>query len=94
MPVNHPRKEIVKLTEIPNIGKVTAGKFSLLHIDKPHDLIGKDPYRLYSELCHITGEKIDPCLLDVFISAVDFMEGGAPKKWWEFTAERKQKLSS
>ena len=95
MPKNislHPRKEIARLTDIPNVGKVIAQKLRQLHIDKPLDLIGKDPYSLYDELCHITGHKIDPCLLDVFISAVHFMEGGAPKKWWEFTAERKKKL--
>ncbi len=97
MPKNisiYPRKEIAKLTDIPNVGEVIAQKLHLLHIDLPLDLVGKDPYSLYDELCRIKAHKIDPCLLDVFISAVRFMEGGSAKKWWEFTAERKQKRSS
>jgi hypothetical protein len=89
----HPRKEIGKLTDIPNIGKIIAEKLRLLNISEPLDLVGKDPYALYDGLCRIKNKKIDPCLLDVFISAVRFMEGGPPKKWWEFTAERKKSYS-
>ena len=36
-------------------------------------------------------QKHDPCVIDIFISAVRYMEGGPPKKWWEFTEERKSK---
>ncbi len=89
----HPRSEIKKLTDIPNTGKIIAEKMKLLDIREPLDLVGKDPYILYDELCRIKNKKIDPCLLDVFISAVRFMEGGPPKKWWEFTAERKKSYS-
>ena len=35
--------------------------------------------RLYDDLCRITGQRHDPCLLDTFIAAVRYMEGG-PKK--------------
>ena len=52
--------------------------------------IGKDPYKLYNELCRLTGKKHDPCVIDVFLSVVDFMEGGDAKPWWEFTEERKK----
>ncbi|MBC8179797.1 hypothetical protein H8E88_01620 [candidate division KSB1 bacterium] len=44
-------------------------------------------------LCKITGKQFDPCLVDVFISAVKFMEGEPPKKWWDYTKERKAILS-
>lgn len=46
------------------------------------------------KLLKITGQRHDPCVIDVFISAVRYMEGGAAKKWWEFTAERKNYLAN
>ena len=66
----------------------------LLGFDKPMQLVGNDPYKMYNDLCNITNQRHDPCVIDVFISAVKFMEGGLPKKWWEFTNERKTKLGN
>ena len=63
-------------------------------IQRPQDLIGKDPYQLYDDLCNATGEKHDPCVLDVFLSGIDFMEGGEAKPWWKFTAERKKYMAN
>jgi hypothetical protein len=37
----------------------------------------------------MTGQKDPPCVIDVLLSVVDFMEGGNAKLWWEFTEERK-----
>ena len=62
-------------------------------IKKPQDLIGKNAYQLHDELCRVTGEKHDPCVIDVFLAVIDYMEGGAPLPWWNFTAERKNKLN-
>lgn len=86
------RTYIQKLIEIPNIGPATARDLALLNIILPSQLIGKDPYRMYDELCRITGKKHDPCVIDVFISAVRFMEGAPSRKWWDYTAERKKTL--
>lgn len=86
------RENIRHLQEIPNIGKAIAKDLNLIGIDLPRQLIGNDPYKMYTELCNITQQKQDPCVLDVFISAVRYMEGGPAKKWWEFTEERKNKL--
>jgi len=86
------RESLKQLVDIPNIGKAMARSLVLLGIERPVDLIGRDPYRLYEELCRVTQKKYDPCVLDVFISAVRYMEGGPPKKWWEFTEERKRRL--
>lgn len=86
------RESLKALTDIPNIGEAMERDFLLLNIKQPADLIGRDPYQLYEELCCVTQKKHDPCVLDVFISAVRFMEGGPPKKWWEFTEERKRRL--
>ena len=86
------RENIKHLQQIPNIGKAIEKELNVIGIDLPGQLIGKDPYEMYNELCNMTHQKQDPCLLDVFISAVSYMEGGPAKKWWEFTEERKNKL--
>lgn len=49
---------------------------------------------MYDKLCRLTGKRQDPCVLDVFISAVRLMEGGPAKPWWKFTAERRKILAS
>ena len=83
------RSDIKQLRDIPNIGAAMEKKLLMLGVTSPAGLKGKDPYQLYDELCRITRKQHDPCVIDVFISAVRYMEGGPAKKWWEFTAERK-----
>ena len=88
------RTEITDFQAIPNVGKATEADFHDLGFTEPNQLIGKDPYEMYNELCRITNIRHDPCVIDVFISAVRYMEGGPAKKWWAFTQERKQVLGS
>jgi len=84
-----PRREIEDLSKIPNVGSATIRYLNILGINTPFELIGQNPYTMYRELCEITGKIFDPCLTDVFISAVKFMEGEPPRKWWHHTKERK-----
>jgi len=84
------RKNIIDLEDLPNIGKAIAADLRLIGIYRPAQLRGKNPIAMYEKLCRLTGRKQDPCLLDVFISAVRFMEGGPPLQWWAFTTERKK----
>lgn len=93
MPVATPRT-IERLEDIPNVGPSIAAKLRFLDLARPQDLVGIDPYEIYDEVNLRTGVRHDPCLLDVFIAAVRFMEGGPSQPWWEFTAERKITLSS
>jgi len=86
------RSQLQRFSDLPNVGTVIEKSFVALGMARPIELIGKDPYDLYNQLCKITQKKQDPCVLDVFISAVRYMEGGPPKKWWEFTEERKRHL--
>ncbi len=88
------RKNIRNLQAIPNVGKAIEKDLIRLGITTPTDLIGQDPYQMYAELCGVTGKRHDPCVADVFIAAVRYMEGGPPQKWWEFTPERKRKLGN
>lgn len=88
------RKGIVRLEDIPNIGPAVAADLRLLGITSPADLLERDPYAMYDELCRLTGQRHDPCLLDTFIAAVRYMEGGPKKPWWKYTAERKRELAA
>ncbi len=83
------RKTVTKLTDLPNIGKAMARDLHLVGIRHPEELIDKNGYQLYDELCRVSGKRHDPCVIDVFLSVVDFMNGGKAKPWWEFTEERK-----
>jgi hypothetical protein len=82
-----------RLEDLPNVGSSTVVKLRLIGVHHPKDLEGIDPYGLYEELNTLTGQRHDPCLLDVFISAVRFMDGAPPLPWWAYTAERKATLS-
>lgn len=88
-----PRTSIKKFTDIPNVGKATEGDLSLLGIKTPLELASQDPYELYSRLCKITNQKHDPCVIDVFIAAVRYMQGEDAQKWWFYTNERKLYLA-
>ena len=88
------RKQLVRLEVIPNIGPSIAADLRQLGITTPDDLPGRDPYAMYDDLCRITGQRHDPCLLDPFIAAVRFLEGGPKKPWWKYTAERKREMAA
>jgi Pathogenicity locus len=77
------------LEQIPNIGPAIAADLKRLGITQPQDLRGRDAFVLYQQLCAITGQRHDPCVLDTFMAAVDFMQGAAATPWWHYTAERK-----
>jgi predicted GIY-YIG superfamily endonuclease len=87
------RQELAHLEDIPNIGPAVAADLRQLGITTPGDLPGRDPYAMYEDLCRITGQRHDPCLLDTFIAAVRYMEGEPKKPWWKYTAERKREMA-
>ena len=60
----------------------------------PRDLAGRDPYALFYALCAATDFRHDSCVLDVFISAVRFMEGAPAHQWWHYTDEGKRMLAA
>jgi hypothetical protein len=91
-PIKVDRQKISKLTDLPNIGKAAAADLRLLGINCPDDLITRDAFQLYGELCRLTQTKHDPCVIDVFMSVVCFMQGEPARPWWEYTAERKKLL--
>ena len=88
------RTEITYLQQIPNVGPSIAANMQLIGVSSPQDLLLRDPYEMYDALCEATGVRHDPCVIDVFISAVRFMEGEPGRPWWEFTPERKRRLEA
>jgi hypothetical protein len=78
------------LEQLPNIGPALAADLRRLGIRQPDELRSRDPFQLYQALCQATGKRQDPCVLDTFMAATDFMRGAAPTPWWHYTAQRKQ----
>jgi hypothetical protein len=83
------RTHLSKLTDLPNIGPAGAKDLLLLGVQTPEQLIGMSPLQMYQDLCLLTGQRHDPCVLDVFISVVRFMQGETAQAWWCYTEERK-----
>ena len=81
--------ECETLEQLPNIGPSLAASLRLIGIRTPRDLRGKDAFVLYQKLCAATGQRQDPCVLDTFMAAVDFMNGAAAAPWWRYTPQRK-----
>jgi hypothetical protein len=86
------REAVTRLEELRNVGPSIAADLRGIGVVHPRDLAGRDPYALYDTLCARTGVRHDPCVLDVFLSAVRFMDGAPALPWWHYTAERKRTL--
>ncbi|MCB9523154.1 MAG: mitomycin resistance protein [Myxococcales bacterium] len=82
-----------ELQRLRNVGPATEGDLLRLGITRVEQLVGLDAFALYDRLCAVTGVRHDPCVIDVFLSAVDQAQGGEPKAWWAYTAERKRRLA-
>lgn len=86
-------RSTTELESIPNIGPSLARDLRRIGIQRPHELVGRDPQLLYEALCDLTRARQDPCVLDTFISAVRFMEGAPARPWWHYTPERKTRYN-
>lgn len=92
-PAKVQRDKLHQLTDLPNIGPAMARDLRLLGINRPDQLVGRDPLAMYAELARITASKQDPCVLDVFLSITRFMAGDEPQPWWRYTAERQRMMA-
>lgn len=87
-------RQLDRLRDIPNVGPATAGDFAVLGIRSPADLVGRDAFALYDALCARTSILHDPCMIDVFMAAIRYMEGAPKRPWWHYTPERKRLLAA
>ena len=93
-PAKVDRHAIGALTDLPNVGPACAKDLRLLGITRPAQLCGRDAYQMYAQLCAHTGQRHDPCVIDVFLSITRFMDGAPAQPWWAFTNERKAALAA
>ena len=82
--------QCLRLEQLPNIGPALATDLRAIGIDEPAQLARRDAFEPYLALCRHSGKRLDPCVLDTFMAAVDFMSGAPPAPWWTYTARRKQ----
>ena len=81
------------VTAIPNVGPAIARKLRALDVATVEDLRGRDPDELFKRLSAVDGRRHDPCLLDTFVAAVDYADGGPARPWWEYSRERKARAA-
>lgn len=77
------------LEQLPNIGPAIAADLRSIGVLHPRELAARDAFVLYQQLCAKTGKRQDPCVLDTFMAATDFMRGAPPQPWWVYTRQRK-----
>ena len=82
------------LEQLPNIGPSLAADLRLIGITHPRELAHRDAFVLYQQLCAKTGKRQDPCVLDTFMAATDFMRGAAPAPGWHYTPQRKARYGA
>lgn len=85
------RRGVDQFQQIVNVGRAMEEDFRRLGLTAPGDLIGQDPAELYQRICSLDGVFHDPCVLDCYWAAVDYMNGQPPRVWWDYTSERKRK---
>ena len=81
------------LLELANVGPAVARYLEAVGITRTSQLAGRDAIEIYEEMCGASGRRLDPCLLDTVMSAVEQADGGPARPWWDYTAERKRRLS-
>ncbi len=86
--------ECEQLEQLPNIGPSLAEDLRSIGVVAPQDLATHDAFQLYQALCRTSGKRQDPCVLDTFLAAVDFMRGAQPRPWWTYTAQRKAQFGA
>ncbi len=81
--------QCLRLEQLPNIGPAMAADLRALGIHHPRELAQRDAFGLYQALCAHSGKRQDPCVLDTFMAATDFMRGAPAAPWWVYTPRRK-----
>jgi hypothetical protein len=86
-------KDDRSLEDLISVGPAMLEDFDLLGIRTVAELAMHEPKALYDKLCRKTGQRQDPCVLDVFCAAI--AQARNPRlpleqcKWWYWSAVRK-----
>ena len=83
--------------DLVSVGPKIAEDFEKLGVRSVPHLARQDPDRMYEKLCSLTGQRQDPCVLDVFCAAV--AQARDPRlpaeqcQWWYWSRKRKAKVA-
>jgi hypothetical protein len=82
-----------RFRDLVSVGPKMERDFEMLGIRSVPQLARQDPDRMYEKLCSLTGQRQDPCVLDVFCAAVaqarDPRLPVAQCQWWYWSRKRK-----
>jgi hypothetical protein len=87
-------KSTRQLSDLISVGPAMVRDFELLGIRSVAQLAKQNPQRMYGRLNRVTGQRQDPCVLDVFCTAV--AQARNPRlpaeqcQWWYWSAKRKK----
>jgi Pathogenicity locus len=83
-----------RLEDLISVGPAMLRDFELLGIRSVAQLARQNPRRMYERLNRASGQRQDPCVLDVFCTAV--AQARNPRlpaeecQWWYWSKKRKQ----
>ena len=82
------KSEQKNLQQMPGVGEAIAQDLWELGFKSVQELSGRDPEKMYQELCALKGIQVDRCVLYVFRSSVYYAshQKHDPKllKWWNW----------
>lgn len=84
------------LSDLVSIGPAMLKDFERLGVRTVGELARRNPEKLYEQLCEVTGQAQDICVLDVFRAAVAQARNPklpvAQRNWWYWSRLRKREL--
>jgi hypothetical protein len=82
-----------KFQELVSVGPAIERDFEMMGIRSVVQLAKQNPTKMYDKLCKLTGQRQDPCVLDVFEAAVaQALNRHLPAEkcqWWYWSKIRK-----
>jgi len=85
--------ETRKLNDLISVGPAIVRDFEMLGVRTVSQLARKDPKKMYDQLCSLTGQRQDPCVLDTFVAAVEQAKNphlpATQCQWWYWSRKRK-----
>lgn len=91
-PVGMSTTTTTNLTTLMNVGPAVARYLALADVTQIDDLADRNPVDLFETICTRAGQRLDPCLLDTIMSAIDQANGRPARPWWTYTSTRKKLL--
>jgi len=86
-----------QLADLISVGPAMLRDFAMLGVKNVAQLAKQNPQRMYARLGQRTGQRQDPCVLDVFCAAV--AQAQNPRlaaeqcQWWWWSRQRKKVTS-